>query len=56
MEATAGKMPEVVVSTEPAELLATDGEPQYTPINDTNLLYVSNTESNIFMDTATQEY
>ena len=40
----------------PAELLATDGEPQYTPIKDTNLLYVSNTENNIFMDTATQEY
>ncbi|MHB8067858.1 MAG: hypothetical protein ACYDIC_08155 [Desulfobaccales bacterium] len=55
-EAKAGKMPEVIVSTGPAELLATDGEPQYTPIKDTNLLYVSNTESNIFMDTATQEY
>lgn len=56
VEAKAGKMPEVIVSTVPAELLATDGEPQYTPIKDTNLLYVSNTESNIFMDTATQEY
>ncbi len=56
VEAKAGKMPEVVVSTEPAELLATDGEPQYTPIKDTNLLYVSNTESNIFLDTATQEH
>ncbi len=56
VEAQAGKMPEVIVSTEPAELLATDGEPQYTPIKDTNLLYVSNTESNIFMDTATQEH
>ncbi len=56
VEAQAGKMPEVIVSTEPAELLATDGEPQYTPIKDTNLLYVSNTESNIFLDTATQEH
>lgn len=56
VEAKAGKMPEVMVSTVPAELLATDGEPQYTPIKDTNLLFVSNTESNIFMDTATQEY
>ncbi|MGA7579580.1 MAG: hypothetical protein ACLQUW_09420 [Desulfobaccales bacterium] len=56
VEAKAGKMPEVIVSTVPAELLATDGEPQYTPIKDTNLLYVSNTESSIFLDTATQDY
>jgi hypothetical protein len=56
VEAKAGKMPEIIVSTVPTELLATDGEPQYTPIKDTNLLYVSNTESNIFMNTATQEH
>jgi hypothetical protein len=49
-------MPEIIVSTMPAELLVTDGEPQYTPIKGTNLLYVSNTESNIFMDTGSQEY
>jgi hypothetical protein len=54
--APVGKIPEIIVSTEPAELLATEGEPQYTPIKDTNLLYVSNTENNIFMDTATQEH
>jgi hypothetical protein len=54
--AKAGKMPAVLVSTVPAELLVTNGEPQYTPIKDTNLLYVSNTESNIFMDTQTQDY
>jgi hypothetical protein len=56
VEAGAGKMPEVIVSTVPTELLATDGEPQYTPIKDTDLLYVSNTESTIFMSTAGQEY
>jgi hypothetical protein len=56
VEARAGKMPEVIVSTVPTELLATDGEPRYTPIKDTNLLFVSNTENNIFMDTATQDY
>jgi hypothetical protein len=56
VEAKAGKMPEVIVSTVPAELLATDGEPQYTPIKGTNLLYMSNTANTIFMDTATQEY
>ncbi len=56
VEKTAGKMPEVIVSIVPAELLVTDGDPQYTPIKGTNLLFVSNTESNIFMDTGAQEY
>jgi hypothetical protein len=56
VEAKAGKMPEVIVSTGPAELLVTDGEPTYTPIRGTNLLYISNTMSTIFMDTSTQEY
>jgi hypothetical protein len=56
VEKTGGEMPEVIVSTVPAELLVTDGDPQYTPVNGTNLLFVSNTESNIFMDTASQEY
>jgi len=50
------EMPQVIVSTVPAELLVTDGDPQYTPIAGTNLLFVSNTESNIFMDTGSQEY
>jgi len=55
VEKTGGEMPEVIVSTVPAELLVTDGDPQYTPIKGTNLLFVSNTESNIFMDTGSQE-
>lgn len=56
VEKTAGKMPEVIVSTGPAELLVTDGDPQYTPVKGTNLLFVSNTENNIFMDTGAQDY
>ena len=56
VEGQGDKMPAVLVSTVPAELLATQGEPQYTPIAGTNLLYMSNTENTIFMDTATQEY
>ena len=56
VEAKAGKVPEVLVSTVPAELWSPRASPSYTPIKDTNLLYVSNTESNIFMDTATQEH
>ncbi len=56
VEGKGDKIPEVIVSTVPAELLASDGEPQYTPIKGTNLLYMSNTANTIFMDTATQEY
>jgi hypothetical protein len=56
VKAKAGQMPAIVVSTVPTELLATNGEPQYTPIKDTNLLFVSNTENNIFMDTTNQAY
>ncbi|MHC1742600.1 MAG: hypothetical protein AB9873_06155 [Syntrophobacteraceae bacterium] len=56
VEAVAGKMPQIIVATEPTELLATEGEPQYTPIQGTDLLYVSNTEDNIFLYSKTQEY
>ncbi len=56
VEAVAGKLPEIIVSMEPAELIATEGEPEYTPIDDTNLLYISNTENNVFLDTTSQLY
>ncbi|MGO9622258.1 MAG: hypothetical protein ACLPT6_12750 [Desulfobaccales bacterium] len=56
VEAVAGKLPEIIVSVEPAELIATEGEPEYTPIDDTNLLYISNTENNVFLDTTSQLY
>lgn len=56
VETVDGKLPQIIVATEPTELLATEGEPQYTPIQETDLLYVSNTEDNIFLYTKTQEY
>ena len=56
VEAAGGKLPEIIVSLEPAELIATEGEPEYTPIDDTSLLYISNTESNVFLDTTSQFY
>ncbi len=50
-----GKPPKVVVSTEPAELLAFDGEPSYVPVPGlTDLLYVSNTESSVLKDLESQ--
>lgn len=48
--------PLVYVSTVPAELLVLRGEPQYAPIARTNLLYVTNTESDLFMDSKSQKF
>ena len=50
------EMPTVYVSTVPAELLLTQGQPQLTPILGTSLLYVSNTGNDIFMDSANNNY
>ena len=49
-------LPAVFVSTAPAELLVTQGAPQLSPISKTKLLYVTNTENNIFLDVPTQNY
>jgi hypothetical protein len=48
--------PAVYVSTVPAELILTQGEPEFVPILGTELLYVSNTGDDIFMDSASQQY
>jgi hypothetical protein len=46
--------PEVVVVNQPAELIWTDGDADYAPIAGTSLLYVKNTESDVFLDVPTQ--
>ncbi len=51
-----GPAPKIVIATEPTELISSNGKPEYTPIEDTSLLYVSNTDSDLIMDTATQEH
>ena len=51
-----GTPPTVLVSTTPAELLVTQGVPQLSPIPKTKLLYVTNTENNIFLNVSTQDY
>jgi len=49
-------IPEIVVRTGPAEIIETDGEPKFAPLQGTQLLYVENTETDILMDLASQEY
>jgi hypothetical protein len=48
--------PEIIVSTEPAELIETEGEPEFAPIEGTELLYMNNTDSDVFMDLKGQQY
>jgi len=46
--------PEVIPVAGPAELVWTDGAPQYAPITGTDLLYIRNTDSDVFLETRTQ--
>jgi len=52
----AGSFPTIYVSTTPTELMLVHGDPQYSPIANTNLMYVSNTDSDIFMDSDSKQY
>lgn len=49
-------VPVVYVSTLPAELIELDGKPQFAPIEGTQLLNVTNTSGDLFMDTTSQDY
>ena len=49
-------VPTIFVSTQPAELLQTQGEPQVASIEGTQLIYVINTENDIFVHTPSQEH
>jgi hypothetical protein len=49
-------VPRVIASTEPAELFVTDGQPRYSPIEGTGLMYVSNPVMPLFMELATGSY
>lgn len=49
-------IPTIIVRTKPAELVQSDGELKFAPLDGTQLLYVENTETDILMDLATQQY
>jgi hypothetical protein len=51
-----GVTPQLVVATKPTELLWSNGEPQLSPIPGTQLLYVQNSRSDIFMTLGAQQY
>ena len=48
--------PAILIRTSAAELLQSNGEPQFEPIGGTSILFMSNTADDILMDIDTQEY
>ena len=52
---TSKNAPAIVVSTEPAELIVSEGEPDFEPLVD-DLLVLKNSQSDIFMHVSTQDY
>ena len=50
------RTPEIVVETGAAELIVIDGEPTYSPLAGNDLLYMTNTESDIILEVETQTY
>jgi len=46
---TPATAPQIIVRTSPAELVQSAGEPDFAPIQGTQLLYMTNSENNIFM-------
>ena len=54
--ASDAKLPEIIVSTVPTELIVCQGTPQFTQTGSSGLLYASNTDSDAFLDVGTQSY
>ena len=50
------EMPALIVVTEPTELIVTEGAPQLASVDGTDLLYVSNSQSDILMDIGSQQH
>jgi hypothetical protein len=50
------EIPKIIVATEPTELVTTDGDIEFAPISNTDLLYVENSDSELFLDIDSQEY
>jgi hypothetical protein len=46
----------IIVATEPTELIVTDGPPSWSPVEGMDLLYLDNTDSDVFLELSTQSY
>lgn len=47
---------QIIVATEPTELIQSSGPPEYGSISGTDLLYVANTESDVFIEIETNKF
>ena len=48
--------PEIIVATEPTELIVTDGEPDYVPLGELEILQLTNTEADILVDMSSRRH
>jgi len=48
--------PKPFVSLKPAEMIVTEGKPSFSPVSGTRLMYVSNTDSDVFLHAKSGEY
>ncbi len=46
----------IIVATEPTELVVTDGEPKWAAVEGMDLLYLENTDSQVFLELSSQRY
>ncbi len=49
-------IPAVFVTSEPTEMIVTDGEPAYAPVKGTKLMKVTNTDSTVFRNNADKQF
>jgi hypothetical protein len=47
---------EIIVSTTPAELIQSNGQPEFAPIDGTSLSYISNSANDVFRSQSTGQY
>jgi hypothetical protein len=50
------RIPKIIVSTVPAELIVTNGEPQFKPLVGSDLLEMTNTNNDVFMEVGGQDF
>lgn len=47
---------QIIIRTQPSELIQSDGEPDFAPVEGTKLLYMTNTDNDVFMTIENQQY
>ncbi len=48
--------PQIIVATQPTELIVSEGTPRLLPLQGTNLLYLDNTPNEVFLEVKSQQY